>query len=133
VHRAELHRGDLACDSARSYLTPNATVTAFVEFWVAPVQLFRPAADNDHGYDGGSDSPGEHRAPVSRVVQVRAQQYFQSQTPPHDAYPWTQLGYTYDWGTPTHHQGMSEFVIRQHSTVIVNAMTGFSAYCRAAS
>ena len=27
-------------------------------------------------------------------------------------YPWTRLGYSYDWGNPTNHVGLSEFVIR---------------------
>lgn len=27
-------------------------------------------------------------------------------------WPWTQLGYTYDWGNPKNHVGLSEFVIR---------------------
>ncbi|MEE9913830.1 MAG: hypothetical protein K4571_19140 [Deltaproteobacteria bacterium] len=26
-------------------------------------------------------------------------------------YPWTSLGYTYDWGDPTNHIGLSEFVV----------------------
>jgi hypothetical protein len=27
-------------------------------------------------------------------------------------YPWTRLGYTYDWGNPVNHVGVSEFVLR---------------------
>ncbi|MCF8146571.1 MAG: hypothetical protein K9N21_21900 [Deltaproteobacteria bacterium] len=27
-------------------------------------------------------------------------------------YPWTRLGYTYDWGNPDDHVGLSEFVVR---------------------
>jgi hypothetical protein len=27
-------------------------------------------------------------------------------------YPWTRLGYTYDWGNPCDHEGASEFVLR---------------------
>jgi hypothetical protein len=27
-------------------------------------------------------------------------------------YPWTRLGYSYDWGNPTNHVGLSEFVLR---------------------
>jgi hypothetical protein len=26
-------------------------------------------------------------------------------------YPWTSLGYTYDWGNPFTHVGLSEFVV----------------------
>jgi hypothetical protein len=27
-------------------------------------------------------------------------------------YPWTQLGYSYDWGNPKDHMGLSEFILR---------------------
>ena len=27
-------------------------------------------------------------------------------------YPWTRLGYTYDWGNPRNLVGLSEFVLR---------------------
>jgi hypothetical protein len=38
--------------------------------------------------------------------------YVYSQTPVNSPYPWTALGYTYDWGNPTPpHFGVSEFVI----------------------
>lgn len=32
-------------------------------------------------------------------------------------YPWTRLGYTYDWGNPRSHVGASEFVIRLNPAV----------------
>ena len=32
-------------------------------------------------------------------------------------YPWTRLGYTYDWGNTTDHEGVSEFVIVPGTTV----------------
>lgn len=116
-------------------LTPTATVTAFVEFWVAAAQLFRPAADNEiTDATAGLTLPDNTEAWYREWYnKIRAQLYFQSQTPRHDAYPWTQLGYTYDWGSPAHHQGMSEFVIREHATVIVNAITAVDAYCKTAS
>ncbi len=112
-------------------LTPDATVTAFVEFWALPTQLFRPAADNDISDTtaGLIMPPGTELWYRTWFNQIRAQQYFQSTVPAHDAYPWTQLGYTYDWGTPEHHQGMSEFVIRQQSPVFVNGVTPYQAYC----
>jgi hypothetical protein len=38
--------------------------------------------------------------------------YIYSQTPVSSPYPWTALGYTYDWGNPTPpHFGVSEFVV----------------------
>ena len=112
-------------------LTPTATVTAFVELWVAPAQMFRPAADNEvTDSTAGLTMPADTE-PWYRLWfnTTRAAQYFQSQLPRHDAYPWTQLGYTYDWGNPGHPQGLSEFVIKKNSTVAINAIATYAAYC----
>ena len=37
--------------------------------------------------------------------------YVYSQTSVNSPYPWTALGYTYDWGITPPHYGVSEFVI----------------------
>jgi hypothetical protein len=105
-------------------------VTAFVEFWALPSQLFRPAADNEITDTTAGLAMPATTEPWYRAWfnQLRAQQYFQSTDPAHDAYPWTQLGYTYDWGS-ANHQGQSEFVIRQQSPVIVKETTPYQAYC----
>ena len=125
-------RGDLAMRLRQILgLTPASTVTAFVEFWVAPAQLFRPAPDNEVTDDtAGLTMPAETE-PWYRLWfnTTRAAQYFQSAVPKNDAYPWTQLGYTYDWGNPGRPQGVSEFVIKKNSTVTINAITAFAAYC----
>ena len=34
-------------------------------------------------------------------------------------FPWTRLGYTYDWGNSTSEIGLSEFVIKNNSQVTV--------------
>ena len=45
--------------------------------------------------------------------------YVYSQTAVNSPYPWTALGYTYDWGNPVApHFGLSEFVINSGSTGI---------------
>jgi hypothetical protein len=45
-------------------------------------------------------------------------------------YPWTQLGYTYDWGNPESEVGLSEFVIRKGSTVVIKSVSNLDEYCR---
>lgn len=112
-------------------LTPTAKVIAFVEFWVAPTQLFRPAADNEiTDTTAGVNLPEETEAWYRDWFNaLRARQYFQSEKPKHNAYPWTQLGYTYDWGNPDSEQGLSEFVIKANSDVIVNAILPIDVYC----
>lgn len=113
-------------------LTPTAGVKAIVEFWVPPTQLFRPAADfeiNDShaGLKLPDDTPAWYRKWFN---QLRAKQYFQSETPSHNAYPWTQLGYTYDWGNPKSIQGLSEFVIKSHADITVETIYTIEDYCK---
>jgi len=45
-------------------------------------------------------------------------------------YPWTRLGYTYDWGSPTTEIGLSEFVIKKNSQIIVCEVCDNAAYLR---
>ena len=86
--------------------------TRFVEIWVDPAQLFRPSADPEV-----SDSEAELQYPSGFGVSVsqpykdwfeytKANKY----SDPYP-YPWTRLGYTYDWGNQYDHVGLSEFVV----------------------
>jgi len=43
-------------------------------------------------------------------------------------YPWTRLGYTYDWGNPCHEVGLSEFVIKKDAEVIVEDIETVEEY-----
>lgn len=58
--------------------------------------------------------------------------YVYSQTAVSGPYPWTGLGYTYDWGNPVPpHIGLSEFVINSGSNgvpVFIKSMTWTRAY-----
>jgi hypothetical protein len=44
-------------------------------------------------------------------------------------YPWTRLGYTYDWGSPASHVGATEYVIPEGSLVWVQSVTSTDEYC----
>ncbi|MBK8453511.1 MAG: hypothetical protein WAQ53_14365 [Thiofilum sp.] len=44
-------------------------------------------------------------------------------------YPWTRLGYTYDWGKPNNPIGFSEFVIDKGAKVEVKSVTTTAKYC----
>jgi hypothetical protein len=58
--------------------------------------------------------------------------YVYSQTPVNSPYPWTALGYTYDWGNPIPpHYGVSEFVINSQTAgigVFIKSCTWTGAY-----
>ena len=100
-------------------LPPNTANTHFVELWVQPQYLFRPTADNEI-----TDTTAQIAFPTS-VTEEYKQWYnnyiIYAYYPPR--YPWTRLGYTYDWGNSGSHVGLSEFVIKQNALIEVKSVT----------
>ncbi|MDZ8185058.1 MAG: hypothetical protein RMX96_09415 [Nostoc sp. ChiSLP02] len=113
-----------------------------VELWVEPRSLFRPAKDPSI-----TDREAELEFPlansfesVSTTYQDWFNQQFKSRYASENRYPWTQLGYTYDWGNQNDwkkldpkrspHVGLSEFVIREWSQVSVYSAKSVQEYCR---
>ncbi len=89
--------------------------TYFVEMWVNPADLWRPSPDNDimdnvAQLDFPADVDSSYQAWYNDNI---IYSYFPMR------YPWTRLGYTYDWGSPTTEIGLSEFVIKKNSRIIV--------------
>lgn len=84
--------------------------TRFSAFWVSPSEVIRPAyvtdvtAQMENGYDQITD-------PVYRTWfdSNILYSYFESQ------YPWTRLGYTYDWSGGDSVYGLTEFLIADGS------------------
>jgi len=109
-------------------LPPHSGKTRFVELWVKPGDLFRPSADPEI-----SDHESELDFPVSsRFVSVspshkdwynRLKQVSYGE----QGYPWTRLGYTYDWGRDDH-IGLSEFVVAKGAVVTVHSVTPTARY-----
>jgi hypothetical protein len=112
-------------------LPPHNGKNRFVEMWVSPVDLFRPCPDPEI-IDGTCDlkfpeSPyltiaEEHK---KWIENLRTSSYGEN------GYPWTQLGYTYDWGNPKNHEGLSEFVIKPQSIVTIKGVSNVYEYCGA--
>ena len=92
----------------------------FVELWVHPDDLLRPCIDPDPtdtqcdlwSAETLEQAPPEFRASVGT------------------AYPFTGLGYTYDWGNPNTEVGASEFVIRAGATVEIAYIASTEDYVR---
>jgi hypothetical protein len=125
-----------------------------VEAWVDPQFLLRPSPDpeiTDHEAELAFRTANEFiSVPISYQHWFYAQydQRYQHNGQPiaraDDSgalpYPWTQLGYTYDWGDradwatidPTRPEdvGLSEFVIRQWSPIAIEAAQPVDDYCR---
>jgi len=105
-------------------LTPDKSYEFWVEFWVRPSDLFRPSADPDP-----SDGEAELDFPDSpeSAVSDDYKQWFEGQLSfmyilSREGFPWTRLGYTYDWGNPDDEIGFSEFVIRPGTNAMVYAV-----------
>ncbi len=99
--------------------------------WVSPDDLFRPCPDPEV-IDGTCDLKfpsssyitiaDEH---IQWIEKLRGDSYGEN------GYPWTQLGYTYDWGNPKDHVGLSEFVIKAQSNVTIKGVSNVYEYCGA--
>jgi len=97
----------------------------FVEIWADPDDLFRPSPDPEitdqtAQLDFSVDVSDEH---VAWFNDLKSTSYGD------DGYPWTRLGYTYDWGSATSEVGLSEFVIKQGISVEIHSITNTDAYC----
>ena len=116
-------------------LLPDGEQDHFVEFWVRPQDLFRPCPDSEV-YDDSCDLC--FREDVSRdhrrwFNELRAVQYKEGNKR-FTGYPWTQLGYTYDWNPNNKsHIGLSEFVVKKNARVIVGNIKMTAEYCEKSS
>lgn len=108
-------------------LPPNDGKDRLVELWVPPEGMFRPSPDPEiddavASLEFPAGVAEDHR---TWIEDLRAASYGE------DGYPWTQLGYTYDWSPDAASEvGLSEFVVRAGTTVYVGAVTPTDEYCR---
>jgi hypothetical protein len=110
-------------------LPPKAGKTRFVEMWVKPGDLFRPSADPEI-----TDSEAEIEFRTSNKFVKVSDEYIKwyndlkKQSYGTNGYPWTRLGYTYDWGENQSHIGLSEFVIMPGATVEIDRISSTKDY-----
>lgn len=100
--------------------------TKFVEVWVKETDLFRPSPDPEI-----DDSKAEldfsktvSKDHINWINKLKKNSYGLN------GYPWTRLGYTFDWGNPNSKIGLSEFVIKQNSNIIIDSVTHTYEYCK---
>ncbi len=105
-------------------LPPKNGKTRFVELWVDPKDLFRPSPDPEI-----IDRESSLQFPNSRFITVSPEHVkwinnLRETSYGEKGFPWTQLGYTYDWGgDPNSDIGLSELVIAKDSQVIIHSVT----------
>lgn len=111
-----------------------------VEFWVAPQDMFRPTPDPEI-----TDREAELEFRQSNNFLTVSDEYkswfnnrlneFNSQLKNMKSdripYPWTRLGYTYDWGESNNHIGLSEFVVTKGADIEIDSVSTVNDYCQA--
>jgi len=107
-------------------LPANGRKTKFVQIWVNATDLFRPCPDPEI-----EDTQCDLQFPPSATEEHKIwiiKQMLSSYGV--KGYPWTRLGYTYDWGNPDTEVGASEFVIKKGAEVFIEAVTPNEQYWR---
>jgi hypothetical protein len=152
---AEIHNGQLNEDQLNESvilrlkqvlgLPPNSDYTHIAEIWVEPEYLKRPSLDpeiNDSTVQP-IPHPIQDPLPFSEGANLAYQSWFKTMLDKRSTslYPWTGLGYTYDWGIypKTGLQtdaGLSEFVIflpidsEVTSSIEVKQIVSIKEYCK---
>lgn len=100
--------------------------TSIAQVWVHAERLFRPAGDTaitttTTGSTLVSTVPAEYRAWFNNNI---IYSYYRPLNAPTDYYyPWTRLGYTYDWAPTGNRVGLSEYVLKANSGCWVEKTT----------
>jgi len=96
-------------------LPPQKGNTHFSYLWVSPKDLFRPAPDNEI-----TDNVAQLTFPQTATSQYKnwfnANSVYSYQL---HKFPWTRLGYTYDWSDSESEYGLSEFIVKAGSSMRV--------------
>ncbi|OPY31261.1 MAG: hypothetical protein A4E32_01711 [Methanomassiliicoccales archaeon PtaU1.Bin124] len=107
----------LPWDSKNSY---------FVEAFVQPKDLFRPAGDNEiDDATAGMTLPSNASTAYVKWFNGNIVYSYYPKT-----FPWSRMGYTYDWGSDSH-IGLSEYVLRQNSSIYIRSVSTVDAYLAA--
>ncbi len=119
-------------------LPPDGSDRFFLELWVRPDDIFRPCPDNETSDTecGLSLPPSVDSAYRAWFNDLRAVQYVDCSNTQGNTvgYPWTQLGYTYDWHPDnSSHIGLSEFVVKRNTNVWVRRKVSTEEYCSQAN
>jgi len=105
-------------------LPPNSTNDAFVEFWIKPEDIFRPALDSSIAVPS--------RLKAINTVYLKSFADFSANSYTGDIkFPFTGLGYTWDW-CPANisHIGLNEYVLKGNKTVLIRRILSTKDYLK---
>lgn len=120
-------------------LPPDASVPRMIVLRVHATNLFRPAVDPDtsttlpceqlHDAPTAPDCGSSYPSNTSAAHYLwMAQAYKLHQLP--SGYPWTHLGYTYNWTPGADRYGASEYVIRAGAPALIVENVPPEVYCQ---
>jgi hypothetical protein len=100
----------------------------FVSLRVNVTDIFRPCPDPDVFTTSCTAQPASTGS-TEHLAWMARQSFTAAQVP--GGYPWTRLGYTYDWSPDAHHRyGASEYVIRRNAVVqVIGVPQSTEEYC----
>ncbi|GAA4317848.1 hypothetical protein [Compostibacter hankyongensis] len=104
--------------------------THIAQVWVRSEQLFRPAGNasittTTAPGDLVSGNPAGYETWFNAYI---ISSYYAPLNPGGYHYPWTRLGYTYDWAPGSAHVGLSEYVLRANSGMWVEKTQTAAAF-----
>jgi len=122
-------------------LPPDADTTRFIVLTVAASDLFRPTPDDRISTtypctlnpDATLPSDCGNKFPDGTTAahyQWMAIENFYLHSVP-NGYPWTHLGYTYNWAPGADRYGASEYVIRPNAKAVIVSKATVPEYCKA--
>jgi hypothetical protein len=107
---------------------PDQAYDRFAVMTVKVDDLFRPCTNPDPSDSGPCTESLPANVDPKYLRWFADNMLYSYQLP--GGYPWTRLGYTYDWNPAGSHAGPSEFVARKGATVTVTAVVPTVAYCK---
>lgn len=116
---------DLRLEQAMG-LPPHNGKTKLVQLWIPADGLFRPSPDAeiDDAVAALAFPDGADPAHVTWIETLQGSSYGDK------GYPWTRLGYTYDWAPDAKSEvGLSEFVARKGTKAVVESIVPQAQYC----
>lgn len=93
-------------------LPPDAGYTHMSGFWTNPNQVVRPAYVTDITEQMQNTFPSDIDTDFKVWFEENSRYSYEE-----SAYPWTRLGYTYDWADNSTEYGLTEFLIEENAAV----------------
>lgn len=115
-------------------LPREENITHFTTFWVSPKDMIRPAYIPDVTSSEMTCRFNEDDDSQLDSLGMWLRNWFDNawnvNYKSEGGYPWTRLGYTYDWGSSGDKYGLSEFLVREESQVTVQTTKDLKAFVR---